>query len=88
VAKKATSDLWVGEFEDEMMMRKGINAIYGYNESKWKGSSWFENIHPEEYKNVRQTLFILRTKTEKWQDEYRLDVLTILINTFLTEALS
>jgi PAS domain S-box-containing protein len=76
IVAKATSDtIWDWRIqEDEMMWSKGINAIYGYNESEiGKGSSWwFENIHPEDSIKMSVKLYsFLEQKTEKWQDEYR-----------------
>jgi PAS domain S-box-containing protein len=76
IVAKATSDtIWDWRIqEDEMMWSKGINAIYGYNESEiGKGSSWwFKNIHPEDSIKMSIKLYsFLEQKTEKWQDKYR-----------------
>jgi hypothetical protein len=57
---------------------------------KLEGSSWwFENIHPEDSIKMSVKLYsFLEQKQKNGKMNTALDVLTILINTFLTEALS
>jgi hypothetical protein len=59
---------------------------FGYKRRNWRSSNGGLKIYIRTASKCLLNYILLEQKTEKWQDEYRLNVLTILINTYLTEA--
>ncbi|WP_394773952.1 PAS domain S-box protein [Flavobacterium sp.] len=76
IVAKATSDtIWDWKIqEDSINWNKGIEAVFGYNQSEVGKTSkwWFDKIHPEDSIRMSIKLYsFIEQKTEKWQDQYR-----------------
>jgi PAS domain S-box-containing protein len=75
IIAKATNDIiWDWDLlTDEVICNNSFKSILGYKTTEGRTSStwWLENVHPDDYERVKESIFKVIEKPGKWKEEYR-----------------